>query len=583
MSAADDAAFERALEEGELSTCQHKCGVFAVYFSRNASTRRTSSTRDDAKTPTEPKTSGGDGGCASLPDSATNGSDASATSTPKEFPVAGMIAMGLQQLQHRGQECCGIVTSDGAGKFSSLKGMGLVASVCKETELKTMGGNMGIGHVRYSTAGGKSTTECQPLQAYTTYGQIALAHNGELVNAEELMPLILRHGVGMTTKSDSEVIMQMLCSPAPPPSAEHLHGANWQARIRAFMSRSATSYSVAFLTEDSMYAFRDPFGNRPLCVGSVPSPEGNCWIISSESCAFSAIEATFIREVRPGEIIKVDDAGVHSLEIVPRVETGSAATRTLSTSQLPPFRSPKKISTSAASSDGSLTPPPPKPAAFCIFEYVYFARQDSMLGGRMVHSIRRRCGKTLFEESPVECDIVSTVPESAIPAAVGYAEAAGIPFDQVLNKNRYVGRSFIEPTTFLRQSAVARKFSPLVENIAGKRVVLIDDSIVRGNTMGPIVKLLRKAGATEVHVRIASPPLKHACYMGINIPDAEELVANNMTLAEMTKHFGVDSLAYLSHDGLVKSVSDELKPEHGEDTGLCSACLTGEYPVALHW
>eukprot|EP00035_Acanthoeca_spectabilis_P037225 m.44112 g.44112 ORF g.44112 m.44112 type:complete len:347 (+) comp8503_c0_seq1:4494-5534(+) len=308
-----------AVGEGELSSCQHKCGVFAAFYSAAPATA------DGAAASTAPATSDAGAsaadvksGCGGLPDSDAASAEATrsrTSSNPKvfldseaealRFPVAGLVAMGLQQLQHRGQESCGIVTCDREGQFSSLKGMGLVASVCKERELQNMSGHMAVGHVRYSTAGGNGLLECQPFVAHHQHGQIALAHNGEVVNTQSLMEMILNHGVGMTSKSDSEVIMQMLCAPAPQPSSEHMHGPNWQCRIRAFMSKALTSYALAFMTSDELYAVRDPYGNRPLCIGRVPTPAGQCFVVSSESCAFSAINAEFVREVGSNTVVAV--------------------------------------------------------------------------------------------------------------------------------------------------------------------------------------------------------------------------------------------------------------------------------------
>jgi len=267
------------------------------------------------------------------------------------------------------------------------------------------------------------------------------------------------------------------------------------------------------------------------------------WVVSSESCPFYSIGAELIREVKPGEIVEISKDGYKSLGIVSRPEK--------------------------------------KPPAFCIFEYVYFSRPDSMLEGQMVYSVRKNCGRMLAKESPVEADIVATIPESATPAAFGFAEATGIPYVEVLCKNRYVGRSFIQPTTRLRQLAVARKFGPYVENIVGKRIVLVDDSIVRGTTMQPMVELLKSCGAKEVHVRIASPPIKHPCYMGINIPTKTELIANRVELEKLAEHFGANSVAYLTVEGLKTAVAEKAKSE--SDVGYCTACLTGEYPIALEW
>uniref|UniRef100_A0A668A2V3 Amidophosphoribosyltransferase n=1 Tax=Myripristis murdjan TaxID=586833 RepID=A0A668A2V3_9TELE len=480
---------------------------------------------------------------------------------PTQLEVAQVLTLGLVALQHRGQESAGIVTSNGASPptYATHKGMGLVSSAFPpEALLKLRYGNLGIGHTRYSTTGISELQNCQPFVVDTLHGKIAVAHNGELVNASALRKKVMRHGVGLSTSSDSELITQLL---ALTPPMEELDAPDWVARIKNLMTETPTSYSLLVMYKDVIYAVRDPYGNRPLCIGRlVPisklhTSEGDTegWVVSSESCSFQSIGAKYYREVLPGEIVQISKHGVKSLSVVPRPE-------------------------------GDLP-------AFCIFEYVYFARPDSIFEGQMVYTVRQRCGRQLAIEAPTDADVVSTVPESATPAALGYAWQSGLPYIEVLCKNRYVGRTFIQPNTRLRQLGVAKKFGALTDNFAGKRVVLIDDSIVRGNTISPIIKLLKEAGATEVHIRVASPPIRFPCYMGINIPTKEELIANKPEFQDIAGYIGADSVQYLSVEGLVSAVQegiaslqkDEMisSSKSSKRIGHCTACLTGKYPVEL--
>ncbi|XP_045542162.1 amidophosphoribosyltransferase isoform X2 [Papilio machaon] len=478
---------------------------------------------------------------------------------PTQVDVAQVICLGLVALQHRGQESAGIVTSEGksARTFNSHKGMGLINNIFNDEAMKKLKGNLGIGHTRYSTSAASEEVNCQPFVVHTAHGALAVAHNGELVNCSSLRKMVLGRGVGLSTHSDSELITQALC--LNPPEGE-TNGPDWPARINNLMRLAPLSYSLVIMLKDKIYAVRDPYGNRPLCLGKI-LPLGSSfltngiakngvddkaegWVVSSESCGFLSIGARYVREVLPGEIVEMSRRGIRTVAVVER--------------------------------------PPDKQQAFCIFEYVYFARADSIFEGQMVYSARLQCGRMLARESPVDADIVSSVPESGTAAAHGYARQSGIPFMEVLCKNRYVGRTFIQPSTRLRQLGVAKKFGALSENVRGKRIVLIDDSIVRGNTIGPIIKLLRDAGAAEVHIRIASPPLKYPCYMGINIPTREELIANKMDSFKLAEHVGADSLEYLSVEGLVSAVHYNMKT--CAETGLgghCTACLTGEYPGGL--
>ncbi|XP_067142035.1 amidophosphoribosyltransferase-like [Centruroides vittatus] len=473
---------------------------------------------------------------------------------PTNVDVAHIIHIGLIGLQHRGQESAGIVTSkgDNTKKVSVHKGMGLVNGVFKEDDLMKLKGNLGIGHTRYSTHGASEHQNIQPFVVHTKHGLLALAHNGQLVNAKVLREKILSQGVGLFTASDSELLTQLLSM--PPPGGEP-EGPKWPERIQQLMSITPTAYSLLIMCDDTIYAVRDPYGNRPLCLGTLIPAGSNCdenkleeidgWVVSSESCCFPSVSAKFLREIEPGEIVEITKHGPKSVGIVKR--------------------------------------PNDSAPAFCIFEYVYFARPDSFLEGRMVYGVREECGRQLAIEAPVNADLVSTVPESATPAALGFAQQSGLPYVEVLCKNRYVGRTFIQPTARLRKLAVAKKFGPLRDNFYGKRIVLIDDSIVRGNTTAAIISLLKKAGAKEVHIRIASPPLHYPCYMGINIPTKEELIANRLNPEQLANYLKATSLVYLSVEGLVSAVQRGISKNNEKEIGHCTACLTGKYPVELEW
>eukprot|EP00112_Aurelia_sp_Birch-Aquarium-sp1_P020501 Seg53.4 transcript_id=Seg53.4/GoldUCD/mRNA.D3Y31 product=Amidophosphoribosyltransferase protein_id=Seg53.4/GoldUCD/D3Y31 len=448
-----------------------------------------------------------------------------------------------------------MVTANGQEMFSK-KGMGLVGNVFTQDSMKSLIGHMGIGHNRYSTAGKSDVINCQPFVVDTVHGRIAVAHNGELVNAKSLRQRVLKHGIGLSSDTDSELIIQLMVS--EPPCGEP-NGPRWGERIKNLMALTTCAYSVVMLTKDGLYGVRDPFGNRPLCIGKLDVSaaldtengkrrlsDASVFILSSESCAFHSIGANLVRDVLPGEIVKLTEHGVESIGFVERKNRDS-------------------------------TP------AFCIFEYVYFARADTIFEGQLVYEVRKNSGRQLALEAPTEADIVSTVPESATPSAFGYSEQSGIPYKEVFVKNRYVGRTFIQPSNRLRKLGVATKFGPLIDNFKGKRVILLDDSIVRGHTMGPIVQLLKAAGAKEVHIRVASPPIKHPCFMGINIPTTDELIANHMNADQLAVHLGADSLVYLSVDGLKKAVQQGITGNTSQNVGHCTACLTGEYPVELEW
>jgi len=434
--------------------------------------------------------------------------------------VARMTFFALYALQHRGQESAGICTAE-RGIAHIHKGLGLVSQIFNEDNLQVLRGDHGIGHNRYSTTGSSfRLTNAQPYLIETALGPLGVAHNGNLTNAPALRRDLLQRGVGLISSSDSEVITQMLAGAV---------GATWEERIQDFMTRAQGAYSLTILTKDAVYAVRDPWGFRPLCVGRLNS-QG--WVVASESCALGTIDATFEREISPGEIVRLDRSGVTSWQ----------------------------------------TEPAARPA-MCIFEYVYFARPDSVIEGRSVHGVRRKMGARLAREHPVEADIVIGVPDSATAHTIGYANQANIPYGEGLIKNRYIGRTFIQPDERLRRRKVALKYNPLPD-LTGKRIVLVDDSIVRGTTSGPIVALLRQAGAREIHMRVASPPIRHPCFMGVDMATRQELIAARMSVDEIANHIGADSLAYLSLDGLRSGV-----PFEGE--AHCQACFSGEYPVDI--
>ncbi len=434
--------------------------------------------------------------------------------------AARLTFFALYALQHRGQESAGIATGEGPVAHIH-KGLGLVAQVFSEENLHPLRGHLAIGHTRYSTTGAPRLRNAQPYLIETALGPLGVAHNGNLTNAPALRRDLLQRGFGLTSSTDSEVITAML-SGAP--------GQTWEERIAAIMGQAQGAYSLALLTRDAVYAVRDPWGFRPLCLGWL---NGSGWVVASESCALATIGANLLRQVEPGEIVRLDESGLTSV---------------------------------------AGAPPAPQPA-LCIFEYIYFARPDSILEDRSVHSVRLALGARLATEYPVEADLVVAVPDSATSHAVGYAQAAGIPFGEGLIKNRYIGRTFIQPDDRLRRMGIALKFNPLPDVLHGKRVVLVDDSIVRGNTSGPIVALLRQAGASQVHMRVACPPLRYPCFMGVDMATQRELIAANLDVATIAQRLGVDSLGYLSLEGLAEVV--------GGIGRHCRACFNGEYPVPV--
>ena len=451
--------------------------------------------------------------------------------------VARLSFFGLYALQHRGQEAAGILSCDGA-RTNMHKGIGLVSQVFNEQNLSPLIGHMAIGHTRYSTTGGQHVRNVQPFLIETMHGPLGIAHNGNLTNALTLRQLLLKRGVGLSSTSDTEMMTQILAAPVEVWEQEGIHVEKdpedaWIGRIRATMEAVAGAYSLALLTKDAIYAVRDPHGLRPLSLGKLP--EG--YVIASETCALSTIGAEYIRYVEPGEIVRIDKNGITSFKGVP---------------------------------------PAPK-RSLCVFEFVYFARPDSILDGQVLHKTRQAMGRKLAEEAPADGDIVIGVPDSATPAAIGYAYASGIPYSEGLTKNRYIGRTFIQPEDGLRRQSVNLKYNALTSNLEGKRVVLIDDSIVRGNTSRPLVQMLRDGGATEVHVRVSSPPVRHPCFMGVDMATYKELIAHKLNIQEICDHIGADSLDYLSLPGMLDAISDTV----GFRNNYCTACFSGNYPVTI--
>ncbi len=432
----------------------------------------------------------------------------------------GRIAFfGLFALQHRGQESAGIAVSDGESLRNSTA-MGLVAQAFREEDLQRLTGHIAIGHTRYSTAGSSILCNAQPILASGPYGELALGHNGNVVNALSLREELEGWGCRFSSTSDSEIVAQLLAN-AP--------GRDWAERVQYLMRRLQGAYSLVVLTLDSLIAIRDPLGVRPLCVGKM----NGGWIVASESCALDHLGATLHREVEPGEAIVIDDQGMRTL-----------------------YRGGERR------------------RAFCVFEYIYFARPDSILGGRLTYSLRQEMGAQLAKEHPVDADVVIGVPDSATAAAVGYARETGIPYSEGLLKNRYVGRTFIEPDQRVRDLGVQLKFNTLPEVLAGKRVVVVDDSIVRGTTTPHVVRLVRRAGATEVHLRVCAPPIRHPCQLGVDMASYQELIAANKSVEEIRQFVDADTLGYLSVDGLLKTVG-------GDQDSHCMGCFTGNHPIPV--
>jgi len=432
--------------------------------------------------------------------------------------VARLTFFALFALQHRGQESAGIATTNGK-KLQVYAKMGLVSQVFTEDSLSQLGGDFAIGHNRYSTRGSSRMINVQPIVVGRGSNALAIAHNGNIVNAEHLHQELSDQGYTFRTSTDTEVIANLILS-----SPEK----RWEDRIRYAMHRLQGAYSLTLLTEDTLYGVRDPFGVRPLCLGKL----NGGWVIASESCALDHIGASFIREIEPGEIVSISKDGVKSeREEIER-------------------------------------------KAICIFEYIYFARPDSVINSRLLYPARQAMGEILAREHPVEADLVMGVPDSATAAAIGYSRYSGIPLCEGLLKNRYVGRTFIEPDQRIRDLGVQLKFNPLPQLLDGKRLVVIDDSIVRGTTTPKVVELLRRAGAKEVHMRICAPPIRYPCFFGVDMASRWELIAAQKTVPEVRDFIGADSLGYLSIDGLIKAVA--LPRDI-----FCMACFTGDYPIPV--
>jgi amidophosphoribosyltransferase len=432
--------------------------------------------------------------------------------------VARLTYFGLFALQHRGQESAGIAVSE-QGRLTALRDLGLVTQVFNEQKLHGLPGQVAIGHTRYSTTGSSQWSNAQPLLQHGRARTVALGHNGNLVNVSALRDELSAAGVTLRATSDSEVIAALIANDEAP----------LEQAVANTMARLEGAYSIVALSEGRLVAFRDPHGFRPLVLGCIHDD----WVVASETCALDLVGADFVREVERGEAVLADGEGLRTVQAVE----------------------------------------PASPGALCIFEFFYLARPDSRLSGIEVHGARVRMGERLAQEAPAEADLVLPIPDSGTPAAIGFSRALGIPFSEGLIKNRYVGRTFIQPDQELRRQGIRLKFNPLAE-VAGKRLVVVDDSIVRGNTTREIVQMLFDAGAAEVHVRISSPPVIGQCFYGIDLADPAELVASAKTVDEVRGYIGATSLAYLSHDGLVEATS---RPE----SELCRACLTREYPTAV--
>src|SRR5436309_15576165 len=444
-------------------------------------------------------------------------------------PEASNLAyLGLYALQHRGQESAGIVSSDGK-ELHVHRAMGKVEEIFQPNVIAKLPGNLAIGHTRYSTAGDKALLNAQPIMIDCNKGKLALGHNGNLTNAAEWRRKLEHRGSIFQTTSDTEVIVHLIARSA----ARNLSGGLGDA-----LNQVEGAYSLLVLTPDELYAVRDPRGFRPLVLGKLPpmpdsSGDGETWLVASETCAFDLLNAKYVREIEPGEMVRISRAGIESIRFAP-----------------------------------------PKPHQYCIFEHVYFARPDSIIFGRSVNESREMLGRLLAREYPVEADLVVPVPDSGVPAAVGYALESKTPFRMGLIRNHYIGRTFIEPSQPIRNFAVKLKLNPVRELLSGKRIVLVDDSIVRGTTSRKIVRMVREAGAREVHVRISCPPTISPCYYGVDTPTREELIASSHTPEEICRFLGADSLGYLSLPALRRAVGDTAGK-------FCTSCYTGVYPTDL--
>ncbi len=458
-----------------------------------------------------------------------HGMEGCADDNPKEFcglfgvyghkDAARLTYLGLYSLQHRGQESAGIVVSDGENVLQH-KGMGLVSEVFNDTNLALLKGDLAIGHVRYSTTGSSLPKNVQPFLVDYANSSLAVAHNGNLVNALELRERLEKEGAIFQTSMDSEIVLHLIARSKKK---------NLQEKLIEALSKIKGAYSLLLMTKDQVIGVRDPNGFRPLCLGQI---DGS-WVLASETCALDLIQARYVREIEPGEIVVVNKRGLRSLSPFPRVRHSS-----------------------------------------CIFEYIYFARPDSNIFGQSVYLTRKRLGAQLFREHPVDADLVLPVPDSGTCAALGFAEASGIPFEMGIIRNHYVGRTFIQPTQHIRDFGVKVKLNPVRELLKGKRVVIIEDSIVRGTTSRARVKAVRDAGAKEVHMRVSCPPLRYPCYYGIDFPTKQELIASQRSIEQIRDYIGLDSLGYLSLKGMLAAM-----PLPQEE--FCTCCFTGNYPVPV--
>jgi len=440
--------------------------------------------------------------------------------------VASLCYFGLYALQHRGQESAGIAVFDGE-KVRLHKDMGLVSQVFDQEVLERMPGDLAVGHTRYSTTGSSRVCNAQPLVMMTRLGPFGLAHNGNLVNTEELRDRLVAEGMNITTSTDSELIafaLQLAVN----------GGLDWDEAIKAAARQCQGAFSLAIGTPNAVYALRDGHGLRPLVFGSLGDSGSSGWVVSSETCGLDIIGASFDDDVAPGEIVR------------------------FRSSEPRPFRSRWCEET----------------PRLCVFELIYFARPDSRFFGESLYSYRKRIGQRLAQESPVEADLVIGVPDSGIPAAIGYSQSSGIPFGDGLIKNRYVGRTFIQPTQAMREAGIRVKLNPLPDVLEGQRIVVVDDSIVRGTTSRKLVQAFREAGAREVHMRISSPPVTHPCFYGIDTDSQDQLIAARFSLKEITAHLGVDSLAYLSKEGMLHCAQEQSQ-------NFCTACFDGQYPIPV--
>ncbi|HEY2954626.1 MAG TPA: amidophosphoribosyltransferase [Candidatus Eisenbacteria bacterium] len=434
--------------------------------------------------------------------------------------AAEIVGLGLHALQHRGQESTGIVSSEPLGTFHSHKGLGLVSDVYDEGILARLPGTLAIGHNRYSTAGSLTLENTQPLRVDCRNGPLALAHNGNLVNARELRAELEAEGSIFQTTLDTEIFLHLMARSSATSPEEALVDA--AGRVRG-------AWSLLVLTPNAVLALRDPHGFRPLCLGRL----GDGWVVASETCAVDLVGGEELREVEPGELVRLDERGLHASQALP----------------------------------------PAEPLRHCIFEHIYFSRPDSRVFGEGVDRVRRRIGRRLAQEQPAEADLVIAVPDSSNSIALGYSEESGLPYELGLIRNHYVGRTFIQPSQAGRDSSVRVKFNPVREVLAGQRVAVVDDSIVRGTTSRKLVRMLRRAGAREVHFRVGSPPVTHPCFYGIDTPSRGELIGALKSVEEIRDFLGVDTLGYLSLEGLLACERD---PDR-----FCRACFTGRYPVPV--